>query len=38
MIVVGVLTLAAVIWKTPGLRELADLLWLKLQVLLGAGP
>jgi uncharacterized membrane-anchored protein len=38
MLVVGFLTLAIVVWKTPGLRELADLLWLKLQVLLGAGP
>jgi uncharacterized membrane-anchored protein len=34
--VAGLLTLAAVIALTPGLRDVADLLWLKLQVLLGA--
>jgi uncharacterized membrane-anchored protein len=32
---VGVVALAAVIAVTPGLRDVADLLWLKLQVLLG---
>jgi len=31
----GVLVLAAVILMTPGLHDVADLLWLKLQVLLG---
>jgi uncharacterized membrane-anchored protein len=38
VLAVGVLTLAAVVWRTPGLGELADLLWLKLEVLLGGGP
>jgi uncharacterized membrane-anchored protein len=32
---VGVLAFAAVVALTPGLRDVADLLWLKLQVLLG---
>jgi uncharacterized membrane-anchored protein len=32
---VGLAALAAVIAVTPGLRDVADLLWLKLQVLLG---
>jgi len=32
----GLITLVATIALTPGLREVADLLWLKLQVLLGA--
>lgn len=32
----GIVTLAATVALTPGLREVADLLWLKLQVLLGA--
>jgi uncharacterized membrane-anchored protein len=32
---VGIVALAAVIAVTPGLRDVADLLWLKLQVLLG---
>jgi len=31
----GVITLIAVVLLTPGLREVADLLWLKLRVLLG---
>jgi uncharacterized membrane-anchored protein len=35
VLVVGVAALAAVIAVTPGLRDVADLLWLKLQVLLG---
>ncbi len=33
--VTGVLVLAAVVLATPGLKDVADLLWLKLQVLLG---
>jgi len=33
--VVGLLVFVAVILATPGLREVADLLWLKLRVLLG---
>jgi hypothetical protein len=32
---VGLVTLIATILVTPGLREVADLLWLKLRVLLG---
>jgi uncharacterized membrane-anchored protein len=35
VLVVGVVALATVIAVTPGLRDVADLLWLKLQVLLG---
>ena len=31
----GLLVLVAVVLLTPGLHEVADLLWLKLQVLLG---
>ena len=31
----GMLVLVAVVLATPGLREVADLLWLKLRVLLG---
>jgi uncharacterized membrane-anchored protein len=34
--IVGLVALAAVVLVTPGLRNVADLLWLKLQVLLGA--
>ena len=33
----GLLTLWAVIWTTPGLHDLAELMWLKLRVLLGLG-
>jgi uncharacterized membrane-anchored protein len=35
VVAAGVLTLIAVILTTPGLRDVADLLWLKLRVLLG---
>jgi uncharacterized membrane-anchored protein len=35
MLFMGLAALAAVIAVTPGLRDVADLLWLKLQVLLG---
>jgi uncharacterized membrane-anchored protein len=35
LLVAGVLTLALVVWLTPALHDVADLLWLKLQVLLG---
>jgi uncharacterized membrane-anchored protein len=35
VLLVGLAALAAVIAVTPGLRDVADLLWLKLQVLLG---
>jgi uncharacterized membrane-anchored protein len=35
VLAVGLVVLVAVILATPGLREVADLLWLKLRVLLG---
>jgi uncharacterized membrane-anchored protein len=35
VLLVGIAALAAVIAVTPGLRDVADLLWLKFQVLLG---
>jgi uncharacterized membrane-anchored protein len=35
VVAAGVLTLMAVVLTTPGLRDVADLLWLKLRVLLG---
>jgi uncharacterized membrane-anchored protein len=35
LLAAGALTLALVIWLTPALHDVADLLWLKLQVLLG---
>jgi uncharacterized membrane-anchored protein len=37
ILLVGIAALVAVIAVTPGLRDVADLLWLKLQVLLGIG-
>ena len=37
ILLVGVLGLVAVILATPGLRDVADLLWLKLRLLLGGG-
>ncbi len=38
MIALGVASIAAIIAVTPGLREVADLLWLKLELLLGINP
>jgi uncharacterized membrane-anchored protein len=35
IVVTGLVTLAIIIMVTPGLHDVADLLWLKLQVLLG---
>lgn len=35
VLLVGVVALAAVVLATPGLRDVAELLWLKLRVLLG---
>jgi uncharacterized membrane-anchored protein len=35
LLAAGMLTLALVVWLTPALHDVADLLWLKLQVLLG---
>ncbi|GAC1434788.1 MAG: putative cytokinetic ring protein SteA [Solirubrobacteraceae bacterium] len=34
----GIVALAVVVATTPGLRNVAELLWLKLQLLLGASP
>jgi uncharacterized membrane-anchored protein len=33
----GLLAMIAVVWETPALRDVAELLWLKLQMLFGAG-
>jgi uncharacterized membrane-anchored protein len=35
VIAAGLVALIAVVWMTPALRDVADLLWLKLQLLLG---
>jgi uncharacterized membrane-anchored protein len=35
VLLAGLITLAVIIWRTPALYNVADLLWLKLQVLLG---
>jgi uncharacterized membrane-anchored protein len=37
VILAGLIAMAAVIWTTPALHDVADLLWLKLQLLLGVG-
>jgi uncharacterized membrane-anchored protein len=37
VIVAGIVAMAAVVGMTPALRDVAELLWLKLQVLFGAG-
>jgi uncharacterized membrane-anchored protein len=37
LLTVGVLSLVAVVLATPGLRDVADLLWLKLRLLTGGG-
>jgi uncharacterized membrane-anchored protein len=37
VIAAGLIALLAVIWTTPALRDVADLLWLKLRLLFGAG-
>ncbi len=36
MIAAGLIAMVAVIWATPALRDVAELLWLKLQALFGA--
>ena len=36
VIAAGLVALIAVVWTTPALRDVAELLWLKLQLLLGA--
>ncbi len=37
VIVAGLIAMIAVVWMTPALRDVAELLWLKLQLLFGAG-
>jgi len=37
VIAAGLLAMAAVVWETPALRDVAELLWLKLKLLFGAG-
>jgi uncharacterized membrane-anchored protein len=37
LLLAGVATLAVIVWRTPALYNVAQLLWLKLQVLLGIG-
>jgi uncharacterized membrane-anchored protein len=37
IIVAGLIALIAVVWMTPALRDVFDLLWLKLQLLFGSG-
>ncbi len=37
VLLAGLVTLGIIIWRTPALYNLAELLWLKLQVLLGMG-
>jgi uncharacterized membrane-anchored protein len=36
VIAAGLIAMVAVIWTTPALRDVADLIWLKLQLLFGA--
>jgi uncharacterized membrane-anchored protein len=37
VIAAGLIAMIAVVWMTPALRDVMDLLWLKLQLLFGAG-
>ncbi len=37
VIAAGLIAMIAVVWMTPALRDVVNLLWLKLQLLLGAG-
>jgi uncharacterized membrane-anchored protein len=37
VLVAGLLALAVIIWMTPGLHDVADLLWLRVQELFGSG-
>jgi uncharacterized membrane-anchored protein len=37
VITAGVMAMIAVVWETPALRDVAELLWLKLKLLFGAG-
>ena len=36
VIAAGLLAMVAVIWTTPALRDVAELIWLKIQILFGA--
>jgi len=36
VIAAGILAMVAVIWTTPALRDVAELIWLKIQILFGA--
>jgi uncharacterized membrane-anchored protein len=38
VIAAGLLAMVAVVWTTPALRDVVDLLWLKLQLLAAAAP
>jgi hypothetical protein len=38
LLVLGLISIIVVIAVTPGLREVADLLWLRLELLLGINP
>jgi SteA-like C-terminal domain len=35
VLLAGVIAMVAVVWLTPALRDVVDLLWLKLQLLVG---
>ena len=37
VVVAGLIAMVAIVWMTPALRDVVDLLWLKLQLLFGAG-
>jgi uncharacterized membrane-anchored protein len=37
VIAAGLLAMAAIVWETPALRDVVELLWLQLRVLLGLG-
>jgi uncharacterized membrane-anchored protein len=37
VIAAGLLAIAAIVWETPALRDVVELLWLQLRVLLGLG-
>jgi uncharacterized membrane-anchored protein len=37
VVAAGVMAMVAVVWETPALRDVAELLWLKLKLLFGAG-
>jgi uncharacterized membrane-anchored protein len=37
VIAAGLIAMAAVVWMTPALRDVVELLWLKLELLFGAG-